>query len=82
MTQNIDQLFKPVQENGTLITHQDTDPEIGMTHTHCSTFINEKGLLVKGEQSNLKSKQRRAMIVLFHPKTGQIRGGSKVMLRV
>ena len=82
MTRNINQLFQTIQDKGKLVTHQVTDPEIGMTHTQCSTFVNEKGLLVKGEESNPKCEQRKAMIVLFHPETGQIRGRSKVMLNV
>ena len=75
MTRNINQLLKTIQDKGKLVTHEDKDPEIGMTETRCSTFIKEKGLLVKGEYDNPKSEERNAMIVLFHPETGQVRGG-------
>ena len=80
MTLNINQLLKTIQDKGKLVTHEDTGYKIGMTQTHCSTFIKEKGLLVKGEQKNDESEERNAMIVLFHPETGQIRGRSRLVL--
>ena len=82
MTRNINQLLKTIQDKGKLVTHEDTGYKIGMTQTHCSTFVKEKGLLVKGEQYNPKSKKRNAIIVLFHPETGQVRGGVTMILHV
>ena len=76
MTRSIQQLFKTIQTQGTLLSHQETDSKTGVTHFWSSTFIKEKGLLVRGESYNPRSSKRNAMIVLYHPKTGQVKGGS------
>ncbi|MEL6802964.1 MAG: hypothetical protein AAFO91_04175 [Bacteroidota bacterium] len=79
MTRNINELFQNIYDNGKLLTHQETDPKIRLTQTWSSTFVKSKGLLVKGEQNNPKSSERNAMIVVFHPKTGQVKGGLGVV---
>ena len=73
MTRNTDQLFKTIQTNGKLLTHNDN--QTGVTQTHCSTFIKEKGLLVRGECDNPKSSERNAMVLVCDPETGQVKGG-------
>ena len=73
MTQ-IKHLLKTFTQNGSLFTHEDKDERYELKHTHCSTFIEKRQLLVKGELMNPKPKERNAMIVLFDPETGEFKG--------
>ena len=76
MTQNINDRFKTIEYNGKLLTHQETNPNIGVTHTWCSTFIKKKKILVKGEYANSKSGHRKAVIKILDPATNKVKGRS------
>ena len=78
MSEDIDNLIKPVKKNGELVTHRDTDPDLGCTQYLCSTYIEKQNILVKGESKN-KSKSRKALLVFFDLGTGEIIG--ELMIR-
>ena len=70
----INHLLKTFTHNGSLVTLKDKDQTNGLQHTSCSTFIEKRKLLVKGECDNPKSEERNAMIVLYDPETGKFKG--------
>ena len=73
MTQ-VSDFIKTIQNEGKCINHKDTDSGFEVTNYWCSTFIRKEKLLVKGEYANPQSKTRKAMIVLFDSKTGDVKG--------
>lgn len=75
---NIHNLVQSIKTNGTLLSHQLTDPSLGVKHYRCSIFIPKKKLLIKGEFENPKSEERRALLVFFEPLTGKVKGGSVI----
>ena len=77
MQNNIEDIVKPVEKNGKVMTHRDTSKK-GVSKYRCSTFIKEKNVLVKGECNNEHWIKRNAMILLFDCNTGNIIGKSRV----
>ena len=75
MEKNINQLVKPIQSNGQLLTHKD-DPKNGVTQYYCSCYIEREKLLVKGECRNPRQSQRNALIIFLDLETGLVRGES------
>ena len=75
MTQTINDLFKTIHKNGTLVTHQETDQGVGLTHTFCSVFIKKKNILIKGERDNPKLSKRNAVFALLDPQNNEVLGG-------
>lgn len=73
MEKNIDELVKPVEKNGKVLTLQDTSEE-GPTWYNCSTFIEKKKVLVRGECKKDDTYNRNAMIVLFDAESGEVLG--------
>lgn len=74
---DINNLVKPVEKNGKVLTHKDSSKE-GVKEFWCSTFIQKENVLLKGERDNQHEDKRSAMIVLFDCESGEIRGGSTV----
>ena len=79
MQSNINDLVKPVEKNGQVLTHQDTS-YLGVNGYRCSTFIKNKNVLVKGEMWNQHKENRNAMILLLDGNTGKIIGKSRVSM--
>lgn len=76
MEKNPQDLFKPVNINEKVFSYKDTT--FGEEKEYdCSTYIEEKNILVKGERGNKNEDQRSAMIVLIDCESGGIIGGSR-----
>jgi L-asparaginase/Glu-tRNA(Gln) amidotransferase subunit D len=71
---NQNDLFKKLSSNGNTIYLSKQDLSLGVKDYYCSSYINSKKLLIKGEHSNPSSSQRKAMVVLTDPRTGDIKG--------
>ena len=67
--------IKRIHEEGKLVNYKDTDSTLGVTQYFCSTHIKEEKLLIKGEAYSPKSAERKALIVFFDSKTGEVQGG-------
>ena len=79
MSKNIRDFVKTVEINGKVLTHQDTAEDEEIVYD-CSTFIEKKNILVKGEYENDFKNKNNAIIVLFDcEKEGEI-GGSRVAI--
>ena len=78
MTTNVNDLLKPIRNQGTVITNEHQDSSLGVKEYFCSAFIKKKGLLVKGEYDN-KNESRRPLIVVLDPLTGDVKGRSRFL---
>lgn len=74
MTRNIHHLIKTLWREGDLITHKSTDPGLGPSQYYCSTYIQAKKLLVKGEVFNPNKNQRNALLVFIDSETHTVKG--------
>ena len=74
MSEDINDLIKPVISNGKAVNHRVTDPDLGLQDFRCSTYILKEKVLVKGESNNLYS--RNLIIVFFDLLTGKVKGGT------
>ena len=77
MTINLNQFITEIKINGTLLTHQEPNAEIGVKENRASCYLKSKKVLIKGEEANPKSGQRRAFITLTNLKTNEIKGMQK-----
>ena len=73
MTQVSDRI-KGIHKEGKLVNYKDSNSSTGVTQYSCSTHIRKKKLLVKGEWNNPQSNSRRALLVFFDSKTGEVKG--------
>ena len=78
MGNDIKGIVKPLEKNGKVFTHQDTSSR-GVSQYHCSTFIKNQNILVKGEYDNKHVKRRNAMILLIDCDNGNIIGESSIL---
>ena len=76
MTTSLDQMLTKLKIKGKLLTHQEPDPDIGVGKNYCSYFLKSKGVLIKGEEDNQKKNERKSLITLMNPETGEILGGN------
>ena len=67
--------IKGIQKKGKLLHYKDTDSSSGVTNYFCSTHIKKQKMLVKGEYGNPQCKSRKALLVFFDSKTGEVKGG-------
>ena len=55
----------PIETQDRPVTYQLPDPSLKVTHFHCSTFIQGKKLLIKGECDKPSFQERNALLVFF-----------------
>ena len=75
MTENIQDLVKPVICNGVVVNHQVTDNCLRVKDFRSSTYIQKEKVLVKGEFYN-KNDSRNALLVFFDLAKPRVKGGT------
>ena len=73
MSEDINDLIKPVKKNGVVVTHKVTNTSLEVFDFQCSTFIEKENILVKGEYFN-RDNFRRALLVFFDLETCKVIG--------
>ena len=79
MSEDINDLFKPVMSNGEVVNHELADYSLRVIDFRSSTFIQKEKVLVKGQFYN-KKKSRNALLVFFDLGTGKVKGGTTFFL--
>jgi hypothetical protein len=70
----LEKYFKPIYNNEKPIKLSQQDMNLGAKSFWCSSFIKSKNILIKGEYNFTVLKERKALIILTDPRTGEIKG--------
>jgi translation elongation factor EF-1alpha len=79
MSKSINQCIKVVKDKEETMNHGEKDDSVGVKHNWSSTFVKHSNVIVKGEQDNPKSSERKAVISVYDAGSSKLKGNKCVL---
>ena len=78
MSNDINELIKPVICNGEIVKHMVTDPNLEVENFFYFTYIEKENIIVKGTVNQMYESEN-ALVVFFDLEAGKVKGRSNLL---